>query len=42
VPERIGAGPSLDIAQYADRAWKIREGFPNGAVNAIGQAPDHP
>src|SRR5579862_7382700 len=31
---------SLDINQYAHKAWTIREGFFTGSVNAITQTPD--
>jgi signal transduction histidine kinase/ligand-binding sensor domain-containing protein len=32
--------PSLDINQYAHKAWTVREGFFTGAVNSIAQTPD--
>src|SRR5215469_6115895 len=32
--------PSLDISQYAHTAWKVRDGFTQGYVNAIAQTPD--
>jgi signal transduction histidine kinase/ligand-binding sensor domain-containing protein len=32
--------PSLDISQYAHTAWTFRNGFLNGAVYALAQAPD--
>ena len=32
--------PSLDVGQYAHMAWKVREGFTKGVVNAIAQTPD--
>src|SRR5262245_19499692 len=32
--------PELDVSQYAHTAWRIRDGFTNGAINAIVQAPD--
>jgi PAS domain S-box-containing protein len=32
--------PSLDVSQYAHNAWKIREGFTKGRINAITQTPD--
>ncbi len=32
--------PSLDISQYAHTAWTYRDGFMQGAVNAIAQTPD--
>jgi signal transduction histidine kinase/ligand-binding sensor domain-containing protein len=32
--------PSLDISQYAHTSWKVRDGFPKGAVFSIAQTPD--
>src|SRR5262249_12374187 len=32
--------PALDVSQYAHTAWKVREGFTKGTVNAIAQTPD--
>jgi signal transduction histidine kinase/ligand-binding sensor domain-containing protein len=32
--------PSLDINQYAHTAWKVREGFATGEINAIAQTPE--
>ncbi len=32
--------PSLDINQYAHKAWTIREGFFKGVIEAIAQTPD--
>lgn len=32
--------PSLDITQYAHTAWKIRDGFIQGTIQAIAQTPD--
>ena len=32
--------PSLDISQYAHTAWRVRDGFTQGYVNAIAQTPD--
>src|SRR5262249_48932048 len=32
--------PSLDISQYAHTAWKSRDGFGKGSINAIAQTPD--
>ena len=32
--------PSLDISQYAHKAWTVREGFFKGTINAITQTPD--
>jgi ligand-binding sensor domain-containing protein len=32
--------PSLEINQYAHTAWKVRDGFAQGEITAIAQAPD--
>ena len=32
--------PTLDINQYAHKAWTVREGFFKGAIQAIAQTPD--
>ena len=32
--------PSLDISQYAHTAWKVRDGFTKGKINAIAQTQD--
>jgi len=32
--------PSLDVSQYAHTAWRIREGFTKGYIDAIAQTPD--
>jgi signal transduction histidine kinase/ligand-binding sensor domain-containing protein len=32
--------PSLDVNQYAHKAWTIRDGFFRGTINAIAQTPD--
>jgi ligand-binding sensor domain-containing protein/signal transduction histidine kinase len=32
--------PSLDVNQYAHTAWKVSEGFSQGVIRAIAQAPD--
>jgi len=32
--------PSLDVSQYAHTAWKVRDGFTQGAILAIAQTPD--
>jgi ligand-binding sensor domain-containing protein len=32
--------PSLDINQYAHKAWTVRDGFFKGVVQAIAQTPD--
>src|SRR6266850_1515203 len=35
-----GLDPALDVSQYAHTAWKVREGFTKGPINAIAQTPD--
>src|SRR5882757_3732349 len=32
--------PSHDVNQYAHTAWRVREGFSKGGINAIAQTPD--
>ena len=32
--------PSLDVSQYAHKAWKVSEGFSKGAIRSIAQTPD--
>src|SRR5262245_37297605 len=32
--------PSLDLSQYAHRAWKIRDGFFKGEIRSIAQTTD--
>src|ERR1700730_2219727 len=32
--------PSLDVSEYAHTAWKIREGFTEGTIFSVAQAPD--
>jgi ligand-binding sensor domain-containing protein len=39
-PCAFALNPSLDINQYAHKAWAVREGFFTGAINAIAQTPD--
>ena len=39
-PARAALDPSLDISHYTHVAWPFRNGFLNGAVYAIAQAPD--
>src|SRR5215469_431013 len=36
----FGLNPSLDISQYAHTVWKVRDGFTQGEITAIAQAPD--
>ena len=31
---------SMDISQYAHTSWKVRDGFTQGAINAVAQTPD--
>src|SRR5688500_5592993 len=39
-PFAFALDPSLDVSHYAHTAWKIREGFSKGIVNAIAQTSD--
>ena len=39
-PDAPGLNPSLNVSQYAHTAWTYRNGFMQGAVNAIAQTPD--
>ena len=39
-PSAFALNPSLDINQYAHKAWTIREGFCKGVINSIAQTPD--
>src|SRR4030095_10983169 len=39
-PHASALNQSLDISQYAHTAWTYRDGFMQGAVNAIAQTPD--
>ena len=39
-PDAPALNPSLDVSQYAHTAWTYRNGFMQGAVNAIAQTPD--
>src|SRR5215469_11156918 len=32
--------PTMDVTQYAHTAWRVREGFTKGPINAIAQTPD--
>ena len=32
--------PSLDVSHYAHTAWKVRDGFTQGAISSIAQTPD--
>jgi PAS domain S-box-containing protein len=36
----LALDPALDVNQYAHTAWKIRDGFSKGAIDAIAQTPD--
>ena len=36
-PRVFALNPFLEINQYAHTAWTVRDGFFNGAINAIGQ-----
>jgi ligand-binding sensor domain-containing protein len=39
-PQARAQNPALDVSQYAHTAWTYRDGFVQGAVNAIAQTPD--
>jgi signal transduction histidine kinase/ligand-binding sensor domain-containing protein len=39
-PDAPAQNPSLDVSQYAHTAWTYRNGFMQGAVNAITQTSD--
>jgi len=39
-PDAPALNPSLDVSQYAHTAWTYRNGFMQGAVNAIAQTSD--
>jgi signal transduction histidine kinase/ligand-binding sensor domain-containing protein len=36
----LALNAALDVSQYAHTAWRVRDGFAKGAVNAIAQTPD--
>ena len=40
LPSAFALDPSLDISQYAHTSWKVRDGFANGAIEAIAQSSD--
>ncbi|MBV9929185.1 MAG: PAS domain-containing protein [Acidobacteria bacterium] len=39
-PGALALDPSLEVSQYAHTAWKVRDGFFKGSINAIAQTPD--
>jgi signal transduction histidine kinase/ligand-binding sensor domain-containing protein len=39
-PRVFALDPSLDVSQYAHTAWTFHNGFLNGAVYTLSQAPD--
>jgi signal transduction histidine kinase/ligand-binding sensor domain-containing protein len=39
-PSAFALNPALDVSQYAHTAWKIRDGFSKGVINAIAQTAD--
>src|ERR1700739_3488017 len=39
-PSALALDPSLDVSQYAHRAWQVREGFTQGYIRSITQTPD--
>ena len=36
----LALDPSLNVSQYAHTAWRVRDGFAKGEINAIAQTPD--
>ena len=41
-PRAFALTAALGVSQSAHTAWKIREGFAKGAIDAIAQTPDGP
>jgi signal transduction histidine kinase/ligand-binding sensor domain-containing protein len=39
-PCAMALDPALEVSQYAHTAWRIRDGFTQGAVGPIAQTPD--
>jgi signal transduction histidine kinase/ligand-binding sensor domain-containing protein len=39
-PLALALDPALDLSQYAHAAWKIRDGFSRGPINAVAQTSD--
>ena len=39
-PSVFALDPSLDVSQYAHKAWKVSEGFSKGVIRTIAQTPD--
>jgi signal transduction histidine kinase/ligand-binding sensor domain-containing protein len=39
-PPALALNAALDVSQYAHTAWKVRDGFAKGRVDAIAQTPD--
>jgi len=39
-PCAFALNPSLDISQYAHKAWTVRDGFFKGIITSIAQTPD--
>jgi ligand-binding sensor domain-containing protein len=39
-PAFIGLDPEREVSQYARRTWTMRDGMPQGGVQAIAQTPD--
>ena len=40
IPDAAALNPALDVSQYAQRRWRIRDGFSKGAVSSIVQTSD--
>lgn len=39
-PCAFALDPSLDISQYAHKAWRVRDGFVKGTISSIAHTPD--
>jgi signal transduction histidine kinase/ligand-binding sensor domain-containing protein len=39
-PSSFALNPSLDVSQYAHKAWTVREGFFKSTIYSIAQTPD--
>src|SRR6185295_9772816 len=39
-PPAFAVDPALDVSQYVHTAWRVRDGFSKGAINALAQTSD--
>src|SRR5262245_37744855 len=39
-PRALALNPELDVSQYADTSWKIRDGFVKGTITSMAQTLD--